>query len=124
MARKKDIAAEKDEIVGADPAALEHPELAAGDLQERFDEYERTGTIGEPMDPTPNDHYSLESDDWRTPETDPEYAQAALIASRFPGHPQLGPGPKPSPPRGSSKKSKDSDDDAGKDDDSKKEAKS
>lgn len=85
-----------DEQPGADAAALKNAEAAAGNLQEVVDDAEEKGYLGEKTDPTPNERYSLESEDWRTPETDPEAAAAAYASQRFPDHlnPDLGPGPK------------------------------
>lgn len=42
------------------------------------------GFVGAVPDPTPNERYSLQSDDWRTPETDPA-AAAAAGSTRFAG---------------------------------------
>lgn len=52
------------------------------EVQERMDEATEQGFMGLKVDPTPNERYSLESDDWRTPESDPEAAQA-VGSSKF-----------------------------------------
>jgi hypothetical protein len=83
-------------VLGADKEALKDAESAKGNLEEVIAEAEHKGFLGEKTDPTPNERYSLESEDWRTPETDPEAAAEAFKAQRFPDHlnPDLAPGPK------------------------------
>ena len=46
-------------------------------LQKAVEEEEKKGYSGFVPDPTPNERYSLESNDWRTPETDPKAYQEA-----------------------------------------------
>lgn len=59
----------------------ESPEERA---QKAADEHDARGFIGEEVDPTPNERYSLESEDFRTPETDPKLAQE-VGSTRFVG---------------------------------------
>jgi hypothetical protein len=51
------------------------------ELQKAVDEAEEQGFWGHAVDPTPNERYSLESDDWRTPETDRQTAEE--VGGRF-----------------------------------------
>ena len=54
------------------------------EVQEKFDKIEEKGYIGVVPDPTPNEHYSLETDpDAPTPETDPELAKKVGDHGRF-----------------------------------------
>ncbi len=71
---------------------------AKGDVQERMDEIQEKGYFGDKVDPTPNEHYSLETEEFKTPETDPELAKQAFLQARFPDSlsSDLGPGPKTS----------------------------
>lgn len=68
---------------------LEKSEVAP-EMQKAADEAADKGYYGEKVDPTPNEHYSLETGpDAPTPETDKAAAQAAhqsgsAVASRFP----------------------------------------
>ena len=73
-------------VLGADPAALKNADGAKGDVKERMDAANEQGFFGEKVDPTPNERYSLESNNWKTPETDPKLAAQAHLASRFPNH--------------------------------------
>lgn len=54
------------------------------ELQKAVDEAEAKGFYGTEVDPTPNERYSLESDDWRTPENDPD-AASEVGSKRFAG---------------------------------------
>lgn len=62
----------------------------ADDLQKAADDAVEKGYYGDKVDPTPNEHYSLETGpDAPTPETDEKAAREAYgrtdhIASRFP----------------------------------------
>jgi hypothetical protein len=62
----------------------------APDLQEQADEATEKGFVGESVDPTPNENYSLQTPpDAPTPETHPDAAEEAnkrtsAVASRFP----------------------------------------
>lgn len=80
----------------AEDKALKNADGAKGDIQERFDEANDKGYFGDKVDPTPNEHYSLESSNWETPETDPKLAAEAHLAARFPDSlpSDLAPGPK------------------------------
>ncbi len=52
------------------------------EVQEKMDEATEKGYIGIEVDPTPNERYSLESEDWRTPESDAKEA-AKVGSSKF-----------------------------------------
>ena len=53
-------------------------------LQKAADLESEQGFSGIEVDPTPNERYSLESEDWRTPENDPEtHAAAQKQIGRF-----------------------------------------
>lgn len=49
-----------------------------------LEEATEVGLFGQEVDPTPDERYSQESSDWRTPETDPAVA-AEVGSSRFAG---------------------------------------
>lgn len=49
-----------------------------------LEEATEVGFFGQEVDPTPDERYSQESNDWRTPETDPEVA-AEVGSNRFAG---------------------------------------
>ncbi len=78
------------------PGSAADEKSAKGDIQERMDEVQEKGYLGDKVDPTPNENYSLETDEFRTPETDPELAKDAFLQARFPDSLQadLGPGAK------------------------------
>ncbi len=81
---------------GADERALADVDSAKGDVEERMNEANEKGYFGDKVDPTPNENYSLETEEFRTPETDPELAKDAFLAARFPDSlpDELGPGPR------------------------------
>ncbi len=80
MAADKHYKQNKQDASADDPAAPKDE----NELQARFDEMEEKGYMGVKVDPTPNERYSLESDDWATPESDPE-AAAKVGSQRFAG---------------------------------------
>jgi hypothetical protein len=53
-------------------------------MQKLADEAEDKGFLGEEVDPTPNERYSLESKNWDTPESSPKEA-ANVGSSKFSG---------------------------------------
>jgi hypothetical protein len=64
-------------------------DLGASEVEAKVDEAEEQGFIGTKVDPTPNEHYTVEgvTTGKPTPETDPDAhaeAQAAALGSRFP----------------------------------------
>jgi hypothetical protein len=48
---------------------------ASAEVGKAVAEAEKQGFIGEEVDPTPNERYSQESDNWATPESDPDEAE-------------------------------------------------
>ncbi len=75
MPDKKQQSEEKQQFEAAPDKKQQSEDAGQAEVQEKMDEATEKGYIGVEVDTTPNERYSQESDDFRTPESDPKEAE-------------------------------------------------